>query len=170
MKTKTYLTIVLTILVAQLLTACTGNTALRDEAVSLAEPAAEELVNVEVLQPEDPVIEDADSEDDTAEETLRPVGWSEDTHSKDAEPDYEVVFPQDEVNRLDITITTETWQTLLADMTSLYGEFGSNPGRATGAGEAASGRQNPPSTGEQPIQNNEQVPERSGRPPGGGDM
>ncbi len=49
----------------------------------------------------------------------RPDGWVEETHGKSADPDYDVVFPQDEVNRVDITIDPETWQAMFDDMTEL---------------------------------------------------
>lgn len=54
----------------------------------------------------------------------RPTGWSEDSHGNSADPNYEVVFPQDEVNSITITINPENWQAMLDNMTDLYGEFG----------------------------------------------
>ncbi|MHB0754602.1 CotH kinase family protein [Polaribacter sp. M15] len=50
--------------------------------------------------------------------------WAEATHSKEATPNFEEVFPDDEVKRLDIVITSERWQIILNDMTSNYGTFG----------------------------------------------
>lgn len=61
-------------------------------------------------------------------EVTRPDGWSEETHGSSADPNYEVVFPQDEVNRIDITITSDNWQAMLDDMTALYGEQGTGGG------------------------------------------
>ncbi|MBN2389841.1 MAG: CotH kinase family protein [Anaerolineae bacterium] len=58
----------------------------------------------------------------------RPDGWSEATHAKSADPNYDVVFPQDEVNRIDIVIEPENWQAMLDDMASLYGEPGTRTG------------------------------------------
>ena len=125
--------------------------------------------------------------DESDVETLRPEGWSEETHSKEADPNYEIVFPQDEVNRLDITISPENWQAMLADMTSLYGEFGTNT-RSPGAEQGGQRGQNQPPAGEmppaegqppkggqppadgQPPQNGEQAPARGNRPAGGGGM
>ncbi len=70
----------------------------------------------------DQSVEDFDA---AAEEAIeRPEGWDEATHGKDTDPDYETVFPQDEVNRIDITISAENWQVMLDDMTEKYGEFG----------------------------------------------
>lgn len=54
----------------------------------------------------------------------RPTGWSADTHSSDAEPNYLVVFPQDEVNEIIISISPENWQMMMDDMTRLYGPQG----------------------------------------------
>ena len=151
MKTKTYLFVGLILLAAQLLPACAMNTALGaddDSSIGLVG----EQVSIDDVQPtllhSEPERANASEEDESTDETSRHEWWGEETHSKETEPNYEVVFPQDEVNRLDITIPTETWQTMLADMTSLYGEFGSNPSR---------------------VQDNK-APARGGRPPGGGGL
>ena len=42
----------------------------------------------------------------------RPSGWSDDSHGKNAEPNYSIVFPQDKVNRIDITISESKWKAL----------------------------------------------------------
>lgn len=55
---------------------------------------------------------------------VRPVGWNDETHSKAATPDYDAVFPQHVVNRVDITIDAQQWQAMLDDMTDILGEFG----------------------------------------------
>ena len=76
------------------------------------------------------------SENQSADaEAEHPADWNEATHGKDAEPDYAVVFPQDSVNRIDITLTTEAWADLQAEMSAQFGEQGagdqgSGPGRA----------------------------------------
>lgn len=54
----------------------------------------------------------------------RPAGWSNESHSDQAEPNYEVVFPQDKVNEILITISPENWQAMQDNMTELYGERG----------------------------------------------
>jgi len=90
----------------------------------------------------------------------RPEGWSEETHSNGVEPDYETVFPQDEVNRIDIIISEENWETMLADMTELMGEFGAGGmGNFPGRGFEGENPQNFP--------NDNEVPEDR-QPPGGG--
>ena len=62
-------------------------------------------------------------------EISRPAGWSEETHSNDVDPNYEVVFPEDKVNQITITISPENWEAMQADMVALLGEQGSGEGR-----------------------------------------
>lgn len=74
----------------------------------------------------------------------RPEGWGEVSHSNSADPDYDVVFPQDEVNILNITISPENWQAMLDDMTAKYGEFGTRQGPGAGMlGNRGEGMQPP---------------------------
>lgn len=63
--------------------------------------------------------------DDTEFET---VDWTTETHSNDADPDFEEVFQDDAVKRIDIVITSERWASMLSDMTNLYGSFGAGRG------------------------------------------
>jgi len=56
--------------------------------------------------------------------TTRPQGWNDETHGRDAAPDYDRVFATDRVNRLDITIGQANWARVMADMTELAGPFG----------------------------------------------
>lgn len=60
--------------------------------------------------------------------------WTADTHSKSADPNFDEVFEDEAVKRLDIVITDERWQSMLDDMTSLYGSFGGSGGRGGGLG------------------------------------
>jgi len=62
------------------------------------------------------------------EPTERPAGWTDETHGNKATPDYAVVFPEDVVGRLDITIAASDWQAMQDDMTAKYGEFGQSRG------------------------------------------
>ncbi len=59
---------------------------------------------------------------------IRTAAWTSETHSTEVEPNYEVVFPQDSVNRIDIIITEENWEMMISDMTEMMGEFGSGGG------------------------------------------
>ena len=51
-------------------------------------------------------------------------GWSDDTHGRYAVPDYDRVFAQGEVKRLDIRVTADQWARLVADMADMSGTFG----------------------------------------------
>ena len=83
------------------------------------------------------------SETTDTDEVARPEGWDDATHSKSTDPDYATVFPDDEVNRLDITISAEDWAAMMADMTNLYGAQGSSTaaaGRGGGGARPAGGQ------------------------------
>ncbi|HMA65553.1 MAG: CotH kinase family protein [Fibrobacterota bacterium] len=54
----------------------------------------------------------------------RPDGWEYDSHDKDASADYSTLFPDNKVNRIDITITDSLWKVLMDDMASMSGSFG----------------------------------------------
>jgi spore coat protein H len=58
--------------------------------------------------------------------------WTTETHSNDAEPNFAVVFADNEVKRIDLVITADRWQAMLDDMTELYGSFGVNTGGPDG--------------------------------------
>ena len=60
--------------------------------------------------------------------TERPAGWDEDSHGETTDPEYAIVFPQEEVNTITLTVTPENWQAMQDNMTDLYGEFGSRGG------------------------------------------
>ena len=81
-------------------------------------------------------------------EVARPDGWTEESHGKDAQPNYSVVFPQDKVSRMDITIAAEDWQIMWDDMTDNYGEFGGSSGGQRFGGDP--GRMDPVA-GEEPA-------------------
>ncbi|GGG47871.1 hypothetical protein GCM10010976_19070 [Bizionia arctica] len=60
--------------------------------------------------------------------------WTTATHSNDADPDFDEVFEDNVVKRLDIVITEARWESMLDDMTSLYGTFGTTSGGLGGLG------------------------------------
>lgn len=81
----------------------------------------------------------------------RPAGWTAASHSNDADPDFAVVFPQDKVNEITITIDPESWAAMQADMTELFGEAGTGgPGRGGPGGLPPGGDFQPPAAGEFP--------------------
>lgn len=81
-----------------------------------SDSATEEIEVIEEEQEDDEiVVEDSD---------FVATDWTTETHSKDADPNFDEIFPDDEVKRLDIVITEDNWQSMLDDMTGLYGTFG----------------------------------------------
>jgi hypothetical protein len=89
----------------------------------------------------------------------RPQGWDEYSHSEETDPDYAVIFPQDKVNTITLTITSENWQSMLDNMTELYGEQGSSSGGQQQPGDGFPGQMPP---GERP-----EGTEPGQMPPGG---
>ncbi len=49
----------------------------------------------------------------------RPAGWTEKTHHKSASGDYGIVFPEDKVNRMDITIGASDFQAMEQNLNTL---------------------------------------------------
>ena len=81
-------------------------------------------------------------------DTVRPQGWTDESHGNATEPNYAVVYPKDQVNELTITIAPDDWAAMQADMTELLGErgqggdlggggLGGNGGPPNGGGGAA---------------------------------
>jgi hypothetical protein len=60
----------------------------------------------------------------TKDASIHPEGWEFASHDKDAQADYNTLFPDNTVNRIDITISDSAWKTLLDDMASMSGSFG----------------------------------------------
>ncbi len=112
------------------------------------------------------------TDDNSSSEVSRPEGWSEKTHSDQVEPDYETVFPQDQVNRIDIEISEENWDIMLADMTNLMGEFGRGGGNNQRPGVQPGQQQGQfPQQGTGNLPQNEQQPEKENLNAGvGGDL
>ncbi len=67
--------------------------------------------------------------DDTDFDT---IDWTSETHSKDADPNFDEVFEDNAVKRIDFVITEARWQSMLDDMTDLYGTFGGGNGSFSG--------------------------------------
>ncbi|HAE29682.1 MAG TPA: dockerin, partial [Flavobacteriales bacterium] len=50
--------------------------------------------------------------------------WTIDTHAGDATPNYDIVFPNDKVNRFDIVIEPEYWEVLQNNLNEVLGSGG----------------------------------------------
>jgi spore coat protein CotH len=72
-----------------------------------------------VSEEEEVIIDDTDFE---------ATDWTTATHSNDADPNFDEVFEDNAVKRIDIVMTASRWQNMLDNMTDLYGSFGSGNG------------------------------------------
>jgi len=51
--------------------------------------------------------------------SIETTDWTLETHGKSADPDYSTVFPQDKVQRLDITISRDDWDAIQTDLANM---------------------------------------------------
>jgi hypothetical protein len=140
--------------------ACTENVSeatvvLKEETLA---PRQDEATDENAALPdaEEPAAAEAD-----ADTVTRPKGWSEETHGNDADPNYEVVFSEDKVNQITITIAPEDWEAMQANMTELFGETGSG-----GEGRGVPGGFEPPQGDGRPQPGEGGVPGRFEPPEG----
>ena len=89
------------------------------------------------------VVADEEAAEEADDSDFVATDWTAETHSKDADPNFDEVFEDNAVKRLDIVITETRWQSMLDDMTNLYGTFGSG---AVGAGGSGGGPGGPGET------------------------
>ncbi|WP_430817497.1 CotH kinase family protein [Carboxylicivirga sp. RSCT41] len=60
--------------------------------------------------------------------------WSEETHSNSVTPDYAIVFPQNTVQRIDISISSDNWAVMQSDLAANISSSGGGPGGGPGGG------------------------------------
>jgi len=185
-KVQLFLMIVSVALSAVACSSPAGNTTVRptEAIVATAEPVAgEETVLAEASeQAEDSEVVQVSGPAESGDEVARPEGWTEDSHGKGADPNYDVVFPADKVNTVTITIDPADWEAMQADMTDILGEPGTGgPGNPGGGfpggdftppqgGEPPSGDFAPPGGMEPPADGFRPGQPGDGGFPGGGDM
>ncbi len=78
---------------------------------------------------------DTDTTSDTSTVTdadFETTDWTEETHTKNVDPNFTEVFDDTAVKRLDFVVTTDRWQSMLDDMTATYGTFGQSTGGGPG--------------------------------------
>ena len=64
--------------------------------------------------------------------------WTAESHGNDVDPDYDMIFPQDQVNSIEITMTAADWAAIKADMSAKsWGTFGQ--GNSGGGGQGGGG-------------------------------
>jgi hypothetical protein len=164
------------VLLAAGLTGCTGNVSAGMDATAAPQHTAETATKVAATNG---TAETQQASETTAEvvatdTVARPEGWSEETHGNGTEPNYDVVFPDDKVNQITITIDPEDWEAMQANMVDLLGEAGSGgDGRGFPGGferpEGAPPRPGADGFGEgfEPPEGRDQAAQPQGRPLGG---
>lgn len=70
---------------------------------------------------------------------FEPSDWTDASHGKSAQPDFDEVFDNSLVKRIDIDISATNWQVMLDDMTALYGDFGAGNSGPPGGGPPGGG-------------------------------
>lgn len=136
-----------------------------------------ELVDANELAEDSDVFQVSDSAE-SVDEVIRPEGWTEASHGKGADLNYDIVFPTDKVNTITITIDPADWEAMQADITEILGEQGTGePNGFPGGGFIPREGMEPPPDGFVPREGMEPPPDGfgPGRPgdggfPGGGDM
>ena len=144
------------ILLSLTLSACSTNPASETITEDAALPASD--------APSASAGDDAVAEEVEETEIARPANWREETHSNDVDPNYDVVFPEDEVNQITITISPENWAEMQANMVELFGDSGTNDQR--GDGFAAGGQPAVGEGGQPPAHDDGGQPGMGGRPEG----
>ncbi|WP_299670907.1 CotH kinase family protein [uncultured Polaribacter sp.] len=86
---------------------------------SIVACSKEDTINEVLEEEEEIVIDDTD---------FIATDWTTETHTKDVAPNFEEVFKDNTVKRLDFVITAARWQSMLDDMTATYGTFGATGG------------------------------------------
>lgn len=66
--------------------------------------------------------------------TLSIPDWADASHGNKTDPDYAMMFPQEKVNSLEITMTSADWTRIQSNMTSLYGSAFGAGGQQPGGG------------------------------------
>jgi hypothetical protein len=117
----TLLTLIISILT---LTACAGNAVAGTGAASVGMDTVN-LADTNSDAESVTSVPEAEAAPEVEPASTALQGWSEATHGGEADPNYEVVFPDDKVNQITITISPENWEAMQANMTELFGAEGS---------------------------------------------
>ncbi|RYU96592.1 CotH kinase family protein [Emticicia agri] len=87
-------------------------------------------------------------EEVTPDVTATNPDWTAESHGNDVSPNYAVVFPQEAVNALEITIRKTQWDSIRTDMKAKFGrDFGAGGGSPGGGGIGGGGNGGVPTFG-----------------------
>jgi len=114
----------------------------------------------------------SEQEDNTDTATARPQGWSQESHGKNAPPNYDTVFSASQVRTMEIVLTDSAYAAMRTDLTSLIGAFRTRQGNQGGPQDTSSrpgmpnGNGIPGDTTGRPSMPNGGAPmDTTGRPP-----
>ncbi|WP_117881302.1 CotH kinase family protein [Aureibaculum luteum] len=82
------------------------------------------IVSFNSCSDDDTITEDEEEIVEVDDTDFIATDWTTETHTKDVDPNFDEVFEDEAVKRIDIVISETRWQSMLDDMTSLYGTFG----------------------------------------------
>ena len=99
----------------------------------------DETINEVVTEIETETEEGTNTEVQITDLDFDPTDWTDETHSKSADPNFTEVFSNTEVKRFDFVISEENWEAMLNDMTDLYGTFGGTNSGPGGGGTGGGG-------------------------------
>ncbi|MFI3288488.1 MAG: CotH kinase family protein [Rikenellaceae bacterium] len=86
-----------------------------------------DLIGAVISGWEDPTVNEDDEEDDEEVNSDYP-DWTDATHSKSVDPNFDIVFQQNVVLRIDLTISAENWEIMWDDLDENLGSTSSGPG------------------------------------------
>lgn len=90
------------------------------------------MVTFSACSNDDAIVEDEEEIVEIDDTDFEPTDWTSETHTKDVDPNFDEVFEDEAVKRIDIVITETRWQSMLNDMTETYGAFGAGGGQGGG--------------------------------------
>jgi len=123
--------VALSALLALGLLGCRDTTPLNPDAAEAPEPGDDSQEGGNDSRQAPPDASDVGSEglckgDDAS--VVRPEHWTEASHCKGADPDYDLLFDDGVVHRIDISLTAETHQATMDDLETLLSSSGGPPG------------------------------------------
>ncbi|TRX71103.1 CotH kinase family protein [Carboxylicivirga sp. M1479] len=112
------------------------------------------LILVSACREDSAIAPESESEQDEEEVIVDPEtypDWSDETHSKSAELNYDIVFQQDAVLRIDLKISDSNWSQMQSDLATNLGSTGGGPGGGGPGGGGPGGGTSPGDTDFDPI-------------------
>ena len=75
-----------------------------------------------------------------ADTDFETTDWTTETHTKNVDPNFNEVFEDNTIKRLDVVVSNTRWQNMQSNMTDLYGAFGTGSSGPNGGGPGGQGQ------------------------------